>query len=138
MRSQGKFREDLFYRLNVVKISLPPLKERKEDIPLLVDHFIHKFNLIKRRSIEGITPEALSFLKDYPFPGNIRELENIIEYAFIPCKGPVIDMEHLPGDVFESFNDTTDADPDAVSSVYDERLPFTSSSPIPKVESRFS
>ncbi|MBW2342222.1 MAG: sigma 54-interacting transcriptional regulator [Deltaproteobacteria bacterium] len=117
---EEKFREDLYYRLNVVKISLPPLRERREDIPLLIDHFIHKFNLIKRRSIEGITPEALSFLTDYPFPGNIRELENIIEYAFIPCKGPVIDMEHLPGDVFETFNGTTDAHPDAVSPIHNE------------------
>ncbi|MCD6296954.1 MAG: sigma 54-interacting transcriptional regulator, partial [Deltaproteobacteria bacterium] len=101
---KGKFREDLYYRLNVAKISLPPLRERKEDIPLLIDHFIRKFNLLKERSIDGITDEALSCLMDYPFPGNIRELENIIEYAFIPCKGQVIGMEHLSPDLLEEFN----------------------------------
>ena len=101
---KGKFREDLYYRLNVAKISLPPLRERKEDIPLLIDHFIRKFNLLKERSIDGVTNEALSCLMDYPFPGNIRELENIIEYAFIPCKGQVIGMEHLSPDLLEEFN----------------------------------
>jgi len=102
---EGKFREDLYYRLNVAKISLPPLKERKEDIPLLVDHFIHKFNLIKGKSIEGVTSEVLSFLMDYAFPGNIRELENIIEYSFISCKGATIGMEHLARDLFESHKE---------------------------------
>ncbi len=98
---QEKFREDLYYRLNVVKISLPPLRERKEDIPLLVDHFIRKFNLVKDRSVQGVTPEVLSFLLEHPFRGNIRELENIIEYSFITCKGSVIGMEHLPRDLVE-------------------------------------
>lgn len=99
---EGKFREDLYYRLNVAKISLPPLKERKEDIPLLIDHFIHKFNFIKGKTIEGVSSEVLSFLMDYAFPGNIRELENIIEYSFIACKGAVIGMEHLSRDLLES------------------------------------
>jgi PAS domain S-box-containing protein len=99
---EGKFREDLYYRLNVAKISLPPLKERKDDIPLLIDHFIHKFNLIKGKSIEGVSSEVLSFLMDYNFPGNIRELENIIEYSFISCKGANIGLEHLSRDLFES------------------------------------
>ena len=98
---EEKFREDLYYRLNVAKISLPPLRERREDIPLLIDHFIHKFNLLKGRSIQSVTPEVLSCLMDYPFPGNIRELENIIEYAFIPCKGQMIGMEHLPKDLLD-------------------------------------
>jgi transcriptional regulator with PAS, ATPase and Fis domain len=99
---EGKFREDLYYRLNVAKISLPPLKERKEDIPLLIDHFIHKFNFIKGKSIECVSSEVLSFLMDYAFPGNIRELENIIEYSFICCKGTFIGMEHLSRDLLES------------------------------------
>jgi len=98
---EEKFRDDLYYRLNVVKISLPPLRERKEDIPILIDHFIHKFNLLKGRAIQGVTPEVLSFLMDYSFPGNIRELENIIEYAFIPCKEPLIGMAHLSKDLVE-------------------------------------
>ncbi len=101
---EASFREDLYYRLNVAKISLPALRERKEDIPLLIEHLIHKYNLLKRRSIEGVTAEVLSHLMDYPFPGNIRELENIIEYAFIPCKGRMIGMEHLPADLLEAFN----------------------------------
>ncbi len=98
---EGKFREDLFYRLNVVKISLPPLSERKGDIPLLVDHFIRKFNILTGKTIHDVSPEVLSFLLGYPFPGNIRQLENIIEYAFIACKGDVIGIEHLPGDLIE-------------------------------------
>ena len=102
---EKKFREDLYYRLNVVKISLPPLRERKEDIPLLIDHFIRKFNLLKDRSIQRVTPEALSFLMAHPFPGNIRQLENIIEYAFITCKGDAIGMEHLPGEMVEGYED---------------------------------
>lgn len=98
---QGKFREDLYYRLNVVKITLPPLHERKEDIPLLIDHLIEKLNLLKGRAIRGIKKEALSFLEDYAFPGNIRELENIIQYAFIRCKGDLIGLEHLPEELLE-------------------------------------
>jgi len=104
--SEGKFREDLYYRLNVAKISLPLLKERKEDIPLLVAHFIHKFNLRKGKNIESVTPEVLSFLMDYAFPGNIRELENIIEYSFIACKGATIGMEHLSRDLLHSQRTT--------------------------------
>ena len=102
---EGRFREDLYYRLNVVKIDLPALRERKDDIPILIEHFIRKFNLLKGRSIQGVTPDVLSFLMDYPFPGNIRELENIIEYAFITCKGDVIGMEHLSRDLVEVQED---------------------------------
>ena len=99
--SQSRFREDLYYRLNVAKVSLPPLHERKEDIPLLIDHFIEKFNLLKGRAIRGVTPDVLSFLMDYPFPGNIRELENVIQYAFIRCKADLIGLEHLSEELFE-------------------------------------
>jgi PAS domain S-box-containing protein len=103
---EGGFRQDLFYRLNVAGIALPPLSERKQDIPLLIDHFIQKFNLIKRRSIKGVTEEALSFLIHYSFPGNIRELQNIIEYAFIRCKRDLIGLEHLSQDLFEGMSDS--------------------------------
>jgi len=99
---EGRFREDLYYRLKVVKIELPPLTERKEDLPLLIDHFIRKFNLIKGKNIQGMDGDALAFLSNYSFPGNIRELENIIEYAFISCKGPLITREHFPSDVLMS------------------------------------
>ncbi|MFH0788316.1 MAG: sigma 54-interacting transcriptional regulator [Pseudomonadota bacterium] len=99
------FREDLYYRLKVVRIELPSLAERKEDLPLLIDHFIRKFNLIKGKNIQGVDGDALAFLSGYPFPGNIRELENIIEYAFISCKDPLIAKGHLPPDVFSPTSD---------------------------------
>ncbi len=107
MMKEGSFREDLYYRLNVVKISLPSLQERREDVPLLADHFIHKYNFLKGRNIQGISPDVLSCFLKYPFPGNIRELENIIEYAFILCKSKHIDLEHLPLEVREwnTFHD---------------------------------
>lgn len=97
---EDRFREDLFYRLNVVKITLPPLRERKNDIPLLVQHFINKFNVQKDKSIEGMSDTAMYLLMQYDFPGNIRELENIVEYAFILCSSGLIQPQHLP----EPFN----------------------------------
>jgi PAS domain S-box-containing protein len=93
---EGTFREDLYYRLNVVKVQLPPLRGRKEDIPMLVEHFIKQFSGQKRKDIVGISDAALSELLSYDYPGNIRELENIIEYAFILCHGGFIQPEHLP------------------------------------------
>ena len=77
---EGSFRDDLFYRLNVVKINLPPLRERKEDIPLLIEHFIKKFSAQQGKDIVGISSGALAILMRHDYPGNIRELENIIEY----------------------------------------------------------
>ena len=94
--SQKKFRDDLFYRINVVKIFLPPLSSRREDISLLIDHFIQKFNVLKGKYIEGVSREVRDFLMRYDFPGNVRELENFIEYAFILCHGTTIEMKHLP------------------------------------------
>ena len=96
-----EFREDLYYRLNVVKIELPPLRERMEDLPLLVDHFIQRFNRQRNKKIRGISEEALAILKRYDFPGNIRELENIIEYAFIMCHDSAILPRHLPEDFLD-------------------------------------
>ena len=93
---QGSFREDLFYRLNVVKIHLPPLRERREDIPILTDHFIKQFSALQGKDIVGIASAALNILMRHDYPGNIRELENIIEYAFILCDGGFIQPEHLP------------------------------------------
>jgi PAS domain S-box-containing protein len=101
LAQEGKFRQDLYYRLNVVKISLPALRERKQDIPLLMDHFIRQFNLRKERDIQGVSDAVLAFLMDYPFPGNVRELENIIEFAFITCKGPIIGIAHLPKELLQ-------------------------------------
>jgi len=98
---QGAFREDLFYRLNVVRLSLPPLSRRREDIPYLLEHFIERFNAIKGKDIVGVSDEALEILMRYDFPGNVRELENFIEYAFILCHGSVIEAGHLPGELIE-------------------------------------
>ena len=92
----GTFRQDLYYRINVVRIALPPLRERREDIPLLVDHFIARFNRLREREVAGMTSETLGILLAHDYPGNIRELENIIEYAFILCSGGLIQPQHLP------------------------------------------
>ncbi|GAB4343339.1 MAG: hypothetical protein Kow0089_19090 [Desulfobulbaceae bacterium] len=96
MVNEGAFREDLYYRLNVVKIELPPLRERKEDIPLLVELFIDKFNRQRDRHVEGVSEAVLSILINHDYPGNIRELENIIEYSFILCHEGLILPQHLP------------------------------------------
>lgn len=93
-----KFREDLFYRLNIVKLELPPLRRRKEDVPLLVEHFIKKLNLRKGKNIPGISDGALQLLMTYDFPGNIRELENLLEHAFVMCRSGEIRSEHLPAE----------------------------------------
>jgi PAS domain S-box-containing protein len=93
---KGAFREDLYYRVNVVRIELPPLRRRKEDIPLLADHFVQRFNRLQKKSIRGVAAEALSLLMAHDWPGNIRELENAIERSFILCQKGYIDIEHLP------------------------------------------
>jgi len=96
---RGVFREDLYFRLNVVKIVLPPLSERREDIPLLIDHFLNNFNLKLGKEIRGLSDEAFDLLMKYGYPGNVRELENVIEHAFVLCRGPQIEVEHLPDEV---------------------------------------
>jgi len=101
---QGLFREDLFYRVNVVKLCLPPLRDRKEDIPLLVEHFVRKFNSLRGRDIQGLSPKAMNFLMSYDFPGNIRELENIIEYATVVCKNHLIREDHLPESLYQKLD----------------------------------
>ena len=93
---KGQFREDLYYRLNVISIHLPPLRERKEDIPLLVDHFIVKFNYESGKRVEGISEEALHFLLEHDWPGNVRELENVVERAVIINQGDIITKKDLP------------------------------------------
>lgn len=94
--AQGKFRDDLYFRLAVVKFDLPPLKNRREDIPYLVDHFIKRNNARRGKNIFSVSPEVMRILLQHDFPGNIRELENIIEYAFVLCRDNIIQMEHLP------------------------------------------
>ncbi len=92
----GVFREDLYYRVNVVRIELPPLRRRKEDIPLLVDQFINRFNRLQGKSVQGISAEALSLLMVHDWPGNVRELENVIERSFVLCRKGFIGIGHLP------------------------------------------
>jgi PAS domain S-box-containing protein len=106
----GEFRDDLYYRLNVVNIMLPPLRERLEDIPLLLDHFVKKFQAEKQKDIVGVSDEVISLLMKYNYPGNIRELENIIEYGFILCPGGYIQIEHLP-ETFSKHDKQLDSPP---------------------------
>jgi transcriptional regulator with PAS, ATPase and Fis domain len=99
LMGQGKFRDDLYFRLAVVRLSLPPLSERRQDIPLLVDHFIQRYNTRRGKRIQGVTPEVLEIVMRHPFPGNVRELENVIEYCFVLCENGLIDVRHLPDDL---------------------------------------
>jgi DNA-binding NtrC family response regulator len=91
----GAFREDLFYRLNVIPITLPPLRDRREDIPLLVDHLLERLSIELKRPIDGLARDAMAILMSYPFPGNIRELRNILERAIVVAAGPVIHAADL-------------------------------------------
>lgn len=100
LTKKGVFREDLYYRINVIKVHLPDLSERKEDIPILVDHFIERFNQLNGKRIVGITQEAMTALMLYDWPGNIRELENAIEHAFVLSEGDMILLNHLPEHLF--------------------------------------
>ncbi len=98
----GAFREDLYFRLNVVQIDIPPLRERIEDIPLLVNHYVRRFRDSTGKHIDGLADDAMALLMTYPFPGNVRELENAIERAFILCQGERIGVEHLPPAIGET------------------------------------
>ena len=105
---KGNFREDFYFRLNVININLPSLKERREDIPLLVDFFIKKYNQRERKNIETISKDALNLLVKYHYPGNIRELENIIERAVILARGEILTLQDLP--VFVKQQNGSDSD----------------------------
>ena len=93
---KGEFRQDLFYRINVVRLELPELRDRREDIPLLVDRFIGKFNRLQNKDIAGVSNEAMALLVEHDYPGNVRELENAIEHAFVLSRGGLIEAHHLP------------------------------------------
>ena len=99
MVKQGKFREDLYYRINVFPIFIPPLRERKEDILLLADHFVHQFNKENKKRIKGINRAALDVLMAYGWPGNVRELENVMERAVILCQKDLITPLELPANL---------------------------------------
>jgi transcriptional regulator with PAS, ATPase and Fis domain len=94
--AEGRFREDLYFRINVVAVELPPLRDRPEDIPLLVEHFIEKVRAKIRKPITRATPRTLSLLQQYSFPGNVRELQSVLEHACVLCPGGTVRVEHLP------------------------------------------
>ena len=103
--SEGRFREDLFYRLNVITIHLPPLRERKDDIPILSNFFVIKYTKKYKKEIKGFAPEAMEALCAYHWPGNVRELENVVERAIVLCKKNTISVEHLPRNVVPDKDD---------------------------------
>jgi PAS domain S-box-containing protein len=110
MINQKKFREDLFYRLNIIKLELPPLRNRKEDIPLLVSHLIKKLILKKGKHITAVSDDVIRLFMTYDFPGNIRELENLLEHAFVMCRRGEITIENLPREFRETVIRSKDDD----------------------------
>ena len=107
MVRSGGFREDLYYRINVIAVQVPPLSERLEDLPLLIDHFIHRLREKRGNAIDGISDRALQLLRRYDFPGNVRELKNAIEHAFVLCKGGTIQPEDLPEHILQATESKT-------------------------------
>jgi transcriptional regulator with PAS, ATPase and Fis domain len=98
----GEFREDLYYRLNVMRVTLPPLRDRRDDIPLLVNYFMKKFNSKFNKNITSVSTDVEKIFMEYPWPGNIRELEHALEHAFILCRQTAITVDHLPPEL-QSF-----------------------------------
>ncbi len=98
---KGTFRDDLYYRINVFRVNLPTLQERREDIPLLAEHFISRFNQLQKKNVAAVSDEVMHVLMRYGFPGNARELENIIEHAFVLCRSGLIELRHLPQEILE-------------------------------------
>lgn len=116
---QGRFREDLYYRLSVVNIYLPPLRERKEDIPLLINNFIEKYSKLYLKRVKSISGDAIKMLLGYDFPGNIRELEHIIEKAIITCRGSIINIEDISLD-FQSNNHKQQEEKERIKAVLEK------------------
>ncbi|RJP66173.1 MAG: PAS domain-containing protein [Ignavibacteriales bacterium] len=106
--SEGRFREDLLFRINVINIDLPPLRERMDDFPILINHFLQKFNEKFKKNITGIAANTFKILEKYNWPGNIRELENVIEHGFVLCQNKIIQTEHLPEKLISQINVESD------------------------------
>ena len=121
MIKEGEFREDLYYRLNVVSLMLPKLNERKEDVPILIDHFINKYSTMNNKNVSGITSEALDRLMKYDYPGNIRELENMIERAVVLSRYEKVSLEDLPAH-FESLSENKLLDPYNLEDDYEQKV----------------
>jgi two-component system NtrC family response regulator len=115
MIKKGTFREDLYYRLNVVSIRIPPLRERKDDIPNLSNHFLKKYSERNKKNIDGISREAFDAIIKYDFPGNVRELENMVERAVILCRGSQITLDDLPQNIFVQSTEQSDENTDGLS-----------------------
>src|SRR5688572_10793388 len=96
MVAEGTFRGDLYYRLNVYAIKLPPLRERGDDLRLLAEHFVRRFSRELKKDVRGITQEAMELLRGYPWPGNVRELQSVIKQALLQTTGPIVLAEFLP------------------------------------------
>ncbi|MFO7667694.1 MAG: sigma 54-interacting transcriptional regulator [Desulfobacterales bacterium] len=122
----GAFREDLFYRIRVILLELPSLKQRREDIPLLTDHLIAKFNRLQGKDIAGISEKVMARLMSHDFPGNCRELENIIEQAFVLCHGSIIELNHLPPELRTAGrNDSVISRPMSIAALEKEMISQT-------------
>jgi len=121
---EGSFRGDLYYRLNVVTIQLPPLRERKDDIPLLAERFLMKYNIKSKKKLEGISPQAMALLVRYDWPGNVRELENVIERAVVITKHPIIQSEDLPANI-QNFQESKGVKPKTIKEVEREHILHT-------------
>ena len=117
----GEFREDLFYRLNVVSICIPPLRKRKSDIPVLIDHFINKYSQINDKVVNSLSSESMDQLMKYSYPGNIRELENIIERAVVLCREEIITKSDLPNQI-SKISEKNIFDPTDLKTGYDSKV----------------
>ena len=123
----GEFREDLYYRLNVIQIHIPPLRERYEDIPLLINHFCQVFQKSYAKKISGVSDEVLQAFMNHTWPGNVRELEHAIERAFVLCRDQTIQLEHIPAEIRDytplikrAVNHRTGDDPEAIQSALEK------------------
>ncbi len=122
MIAAGAFRQDLFYRLETFSITVPPLRERKEDLPLLAAHFLNRYCLQMGKEIQGVTPEAMEQLTAYEFPGNVRELQNVMERAVTFCHGPSLDIEHLPTRIHRDASGFITGEKSSASKTVDEMV----------------
>src|SRR5205807_5672954 len=106
MVSDGRFRDDLYYRINVLSVDVPPLRERRDDIPVLIDYFLKKHTRNTSRLVRGLTPETRRLMQNYSWPGNVRQLESAIERAILLCEGDLITVEDLPTEVQQETKGT--------------------------------
>ena len=120
----GQFREDLYFRLNVISIHIPPLSERRDDIPLLSYYFLKKLSIVMNKEIREISPEVMSILTNYDFPGNVRELENIIERGLALANGDTIEVSHLPEDLMDLSIRTFRKSNGKISSLEDQEVAY--------------